>query len=165
MLAPLPYLGQMRSLQLALLMVLAVGIGALPTASAQTVNAPPGASGIDEYLETVPGAKGPERPARESLDDPKLAAKARRVLGAKALRDLKRAGKDGRRAAELAAAGARDEGTRVRLGDPPSSSGATGGIVDVLTGGAGAGWVLPAGLIAITIVLAAAGLWRRRRVA
>jgi hypothetical protein len=153
----------MRVRVLVPLVLFACGLAVVP-ADAQTVNAPPGLSGVDEYLETVPGATGPERPKRESLDDPKVAAEAREVIAPKTLRALRRAGKDGRRAAELAAAGAPTKKAArkpvFRLGDPPSS-GAADGVADVLGGGAGAGWIFPAGLVAITVLLAIVGLRRR----
>jgi len=40
------------------LMTLAVLLAAVPTASAQDSNAPPGNSGVDQYLESVPSGSG-----------------------------------------------------------------------------------------------------------
>lgn len=50
-----PYLGWMRHLAL---LVLAVLSAAAPTAAAQQTNAPPGNSGLDQYLESVPSDSG-----------------------------------------------------------------------------------------------------------
>ena len=99
----------MRSLLILVLGLLALGCAAAGSAAAQAVNAPPGLSGVDEYLETVPGAGGAERPGggtAKPLDDPEVAARARTAVPARTLRALRESGEDGERAAALAASGA-----------------------------------------------------------
>lgn len=167
----MPYIFSMR---LALSLVLLVlSLAALPAvAGAQATNAPPGLSGVDEYLETVPSAGGAQtpgggKPGGGSLDDPEVAAQADRVVGAEAVAKLKRQGADGARAAALAATGAPPQATvggastSVTLGDTGDAS-TVGQILTVLTGGAGAGAVLPLSLLPMTVLLAAAAVRRRR---
>lgn len=158
------------------LLAVTVSLAGLPaSALGQTTNAPPGLSGVDEYLETVPSAGGAQtpgggKPGGGSLTDPEVAVQADRVIGAAAVRRLKRQGVDGERAAALAATGAPPAATiggattSVTLGQTDGTS-TVGQIVSVLTGGAGAGAALPLGLLLITALLAAASLRRRRPLA
>lgn len=83
----------------------------LPSAAeAQQTTAPPGNSGIDQYVETVPGATGNRRPERKPGGTRGLTGETRRALEAQ--------GEDGARAADLAAASAPET---------PASSPAKGG--------------------------------------
>lgn len=155
--------------------MVAAGVG-VPRADAQKVNARPGLSGVDQYLETVPGATGAERPGGGNGPDgtPAPAAevnsRARRIVPAPTLRALARAGKDGEEVKRLAAANgplptrgtaASRPLTGSSLGDG-SSDGPIRSVADTLTGSSGAGIVFPLGLALVTIVLAVAGLRRRR---
>lgn len=175
--SPVPYSFVMR---LALLITLALVLGgslAGTPASAQTVNAPPGLSGVDEYLETVPGAEGAERPG--AGQDPadgrapaeEVDARAETVLSAATRRELERAGADGQAVRRLAATNSPREsssaanaqevsGLRLEGGDKRGTAGA---VASVLTGSAGAGLVLPLGLALATLALAMGALARRRR--
>ena len=65
-----------------------------PAALAQGTNAPPGNSGIDQYLETVPEAGG-NRPRRDGDGASRLPART--------VQRLKKAGADGKAVAELVA--------------------------------------------------------------
>ncbi|WP_372791816.1 hypothetical protein [Paraconexibacter sp.] len=143
-------------------------------APAQGVIAPPGLSGVDEYLETVPSADGPRepgggKPGGGSLQDAEVAARADRIVGAANVAALKREGRDGERAAALAATGAPAtpaDGGRSFVAPRGSDDGrsAVGQVATAVTGVAGAGAVLPVGLLLVTLLLAAAALRRRRAV-
>jgi hypothetical protein len=78
-------------------------------AGAQTSNAPPGNSGVDQYFESVPGAGGNRPSATQG-------GPAGRPLSPAAKRRLERLGADGRAAAAAAQATA-----------PPAASGAKNG--------------------------------------
>ncbi len=79
-------------------------------ASAQTVNAPPGNSGISQYLEVVPAASGgkPTKDVRKS--------------GVKPPPALQKAGRDGQRLAAIAA-GTSPAPAREALGEPARQRG------------------------------------------
>jgi hypothetical protein len=130
------------------------------------VVAPPGNSGIQEYLEIVPAAGG-DRPAGGG------GQAARTRLDAKTAKALRRLGPDGRAAAALAAAGApgdaRGAGGAQALGSSaPSGSVATddggraGAVVSALAGGGGMGLAFP--LLLLGTFAAALGLLAIRRV-
>lgn len=99
-------------------MLLSVLLLAAP-AAAQQVNAPPGNSGVDEYLETVPGATG-DRPSG-STERSRLPPSARD--------ELAREGADGRAAAELAerGAGTQDDATKATPSEALKRGKADGG--------------------------------------
>lgn len=83
----------------ALVLALAGLALAAPAAGAQAVNAPPGNSGVDEYLETVPGAGG-GKPTRGPASQNQDAGKP--VLSSSQRKALDQAGADGRAVAQLA---------------------------------------------------------------
>lgn len=164
----------MRRLLTAFALALALPVLAAPAAQAQQVNAPPGLSGVDEYLETVPGAGGAERPGGGTgpNGDPapgEIEAKTGTAIPADTVRELRAAGEDGERVARLAATNApvdptgRPASGAVRgetLRDEGGTS-AAGAITAVLTGSAGAGVILPLSLAVLTLALGAAALRRR----
>jgi hypothetical protein len=107
------------------LLALVCAVVLAPSAGAREVNAPPGNSGVDEYLETVPGGGG-SQPTNRDPGRSQLSPAARKKLDAR--------GADGRAAAELA--------ERV---DPASTGQATQPIpARVLPRGDGGGGVLGA---------------------
>lgn len=69
-----------------------------PALGAAGHNAPPGNSGVDQYLESIPSAQG-GTPVRDALK-----GQRRQVLPAQTRRQLNAFGKDGQRAARLAEA-------------------------------------------------------------
>ncbi len=161
------------------LLILALAGGPVASSSAQQVNAPPGLSGVDEYLETVPGAGGAERPGGGNgphggpgrpATPGQSADRLESVLPAKSREALGKAGKDGEAVKRLVAANAPRDGKSAdaggdRLSRAPGSGGAVGAAGSagaVLSGGTGAGLLFPLALIALTVALAIAG-WRRRR--
>jgi hypothetical protein len=134
---------------------------------AETV-APPGASAVDEYLETVPGADG-NRPVKPGGAGHALTAKQRHAL--------EQLGEDGRLAVALAdataparRAGAKSGGGSSRdvMPSAPSARGDSpiaGTLTRALGGsGGGVGAALPA-FLAVTLVAAGAFALRRRSVA
>jgi len=169
----------MRRVLLPLAVVLASAAPAAAPVHAQQVNAPPGLSGVDEYLETVPGAGGAERPGGGSGPDGapaegEVEAKTDAAIPAETVRELGRRGEDGARVARLAATNAPVEPSRSGRGaedrgavkgqalrDEGGSS-AAGAIPAVLTGSTGAGLVFPLTLVTLTLVLAVAAVRRRR---
>lgn len=89
----------------------------------QETVAPPGNSGVDEYLETVPGADG-NRPARGQDGG----TGNRDSVDAGTRKQLESAGDDGRAAADLAAAGsASDDAGSTGTGGSDSGSGSKSG--------------------------------------
>lgn len=145
------------------IMALAVLALALPAmARAQATNAPPGNSAIDEYLETVPGASGAQRPRQPGEAGGGVLTPAQRA-------QLERHGPDGKALADAvdatAPAGvtgpAKDEAA---VGDSESRSPA-GTVLDAVSGddgGDGMGFVLPATLIAALLGAITLTLLRRR---
>ena len=155
-----------------------------PAASAQeAANAPPGLSAVDQYLETIPDARGPKSVAggrKPDLSAPGASRAAREVLGAAAVAALQRAGQDGRAAAALAASAApaaarpdpstQNAGAATTTGTgaptPPAANGGADGrlaVVSRIATGSGDGM---GGLFPLLIVLGAAavggGALRRR---
>jgi hypothetical protein len=143
-----------------LLGLLLVWILVPAAADAQRRGAPPGNSGVDEYLEVVPGGGGgrPSKQLREP-SHPRLNLRARRNLSAQ--------GPTGVAAARLA------QKTSVaprRPGSPTPAPGETEGshpavaLRDAVVGSGpgGMGVALPAILIAVTLAAVGAGVVRRR---
>jgi hypothetical protein len=151
----------------------ALALALAAPAAADTV-APPGNSGVDQYMEVVPSAKGPSAPATQQ-----------RALSSAVRRKLQRQGADGRRLAQIVnttaparpaspksaranAEGAdpavkhsaADRAAPLPRGDSPLASVAKA--VGDGSGSGGMGPVLPLLLIVSTTVLAAVALWRRR---
>jgi hypothetical protein len=174
-----------RLLALACLLSLCV---AAPALAKNKIHAPPGNSGVEEYLEVVPGGGG-NKPAKSKGSNGALSGKARRALGAY--------GKDGQAAANLAAAtadtssggrsrsgrrgatpgtgrGAKGDRAAKRLAalaaaDKGSGSG-DGGVLSSLEraastvlGGAGLGVGLPILLLAVLAGAVVLGMRRRSR--
>lgn len=140
----------------------------VPAASmAQDTNAPPGLSAADEYLETVPNAGGNGTVGngqRPNGDDPKVAAAIKAALPAATIKALGRKGDSGKDAAALAGRTApRDDSNRIRL-KPSAPSGplAAAGRIVTGSGGGGMGVLFPLLLMAGTLAVAGAALWRRR---
>lgn len=142
-----------------LLGCLLVCLSGAPALAQQQTLAPPGASGVDEYLETIPTAEG-NRPSGGSAPGHSLSAPQRRALA--------KLGPDGARAAAVAdltgsPLPARSHGER-----PPQVPAAhadspfLGTVVRALGGGGGGvGGVLPAVLLVSLLAFAVLGLRRR----
>ncbi len=145
-----------------------------PAASlAQDAKAPPGLSGADEYLETVPNAGGNGTVGngqRPNGEDPSVAAATKAALPAVTINALGRAGNSGKDAAALAgrtAPAAPRNGSAPLSSTPlqdPAASGplAAAGRIVTGSGGGGMGVLFPLLLIAGTLAVAGAALWRRR---
>jgi hypothetical protein len=137
---------------------------AAATAQEPSTNAPPGNSAIDEYLETVPGATGNQRPRA-----PAGGSAAGALTPAQRAR-LQRLGSDGRILVGVvdATSPARTS-TRKRPTVPAAAHGRSplGEVIDAAAGrdgGAGMGVVLPAILLASLLVVVALVVARRRSV-
>lgn len=146
-------------LRVTLVVALVVALGLAAPAIAQQVNAPPGNSAVDEYLETVPEAGG---------NQPTNSNNGRTPLPAAARRALERSGPDGQAAADLAERGGADAAPQRQ---PPATAvtprAAGSGVVDPLRRAAGGsdegmGLMLPILLAAGAIGAVMAVLWRRR---
>jgi hypothetical protein len=150
---------------LAVIGTAALSLAMVAAAPAQQV--PPGLSGAEQYVETLPSVSG-GKPTRDGLGDPGGGAPAEALGPAKARR-LEALGADGRGAARLAAQGVpKGRGSRAAEaeGAGPSGSTSIGQVVEQLTGtggdGGGMGLLLPL-LIAMAAVAATAfGIGRRR---
>ena len=149
----------MRTRKTVVLVLLAVLSLAVP-AAAQQVNAPPGNAGVDEYLETVPGAGG-NRPTNRDTGRAPLPAPARRAL--------ERQGTDGQAAADLAertgpAPTQRDKQPAPAAQPPGGDRGGALGALGRAADGSdeGMGLVLPI-LLALSAAAALAALLVRRR--
>ena len=130
------------------LAALALAFPAASLAEPPQTNAPPGNSGIDEYLETVPGASGNKRPrppgqggAGSSLS-PALRAR------------LERKGADGKALANAIDATSSGTASNKELALPQGDGGDDNG--------GGIGIILPAILIAVLLSAILAVLLRRR---
>jgi hypothetical protein len=151
---------------LAALVVLALAVPTVSAAQAPQTNAPPGNSGIDEYLETVPGAGGNKRPRppgqrkRRGTDALTAAQRAR----------LERLGPDGKALADAVEATADTPAPASRRKNEIAASRSEGRspLTEVLStvsgsdGGSGMGVVLPALLIAALLAALLLVLLRRR---
>ena len=151
----------------------ALALCAAAPAAADTV-APPGNSGVDQYMEVVPSAKGPAAPGTQG-----------HALSSTVQRKLQSQGPEGRRLARIVntTAPARPATTKparparkaaipavkhaaadrpapLPRGDSPLASVAKA--VGDGSGSGGMGALLPLLLIVSTTVLAAVALWRRR---
>ncbi len=175
----------MRRVLLPLAVALAAALPVAAPVHAQQVNAPPGLSGVDEYLETVPGAGGAERPGGGGGEngapaEGEVEAKTEAAIPADTVRELQRRGEDGARVARLAATNAPVDPSAAGAGGvtgrgdigrgavkgqalrDDGGSSAAGAIPAVLTGSTGAGLVFPLALVTLTLVLAVAAVRRRR---
>jgi hypothetical protein len=162
---PARTLHQNMRLQPLLLTVLALGIAA-PAPAQSTKVAPPGNSGVDEYLETVPTAGGGKSSGSSSGGGHQLPASVRRALSAQ--------GADGRAAlasAEATAPGSKGAGTHGGAAKPdagdvrePSGESLPSAIAHALTGEGqgGMGIWLPLLLIGSALAITAAALLKRR---
>jgi hypothetical protein len=139
-------------------------MAAPPGAIAQqpATNAPPGNSAIDEYLETVPGATGNQRPrppSDGSAPGPLTPAQRARLEGlgpdGKALVSVVEATSPARTSTRQRPTAPADAHGRSPLG---AVIGAAGGH----DGGAGMGFVLPAILLASLLAIVALVVARRR---
>lgn len=154
----------MRLLLLALVVVVLLSGPAAALAQTAQTNAPPGNSAIDEYLETVPGATGNERPSTGAGSTTSVLTAAQRAR-------LDRLGPDGR---TLAAAVDATAPPRAALhpstAEPPAVTGRSplAEVLDAATGsggdGGGMGAVLPAILLASLLGVIALVVLRRRSV-
>jgi hypothetical protein len=154
-------------------LTVAFALCAVAPAAADTV-APPGNSGVDQYMEVVPSAKGPAAPGTQ-----------RHALPSAVRRQLQSQGAEGRRLARIvnttgparpattkrsqpntkttypgAKHSAAERPARVPRGDSPLASVAKA--IGDGSGSGGMGPVLPLLLVVSTSVLAAIALWRRR---
>lgn len=132
-------------------------------AAAPQTNAPPGNSAIDEYLETVPGAAGNQRPRA-----PGGGASGGVLTPAQRAR-LERQGPDGKALADAVDATAQQSAKADRTTAAPTAEGRSplSQVVDAASGrdgGGGMGAVLPAILLATLLGVVALVLLRRRSV-
>jgi hypothetical protein len=112
---------------LALVMAVAAALLAPPTAIAAGI-VPPGNSAVNQYTQTIPTSRGNKEVRQGGHGSPSKA------LGHKATKKLQKQGKDGRSAAELAAAGTPAGAV---TGGSGSGSGSAGGGSGGATGGGG----------------------------
>src|SRR4051794_36884103 len=148
-----------------LTLVLLAALAAPAAAGAQGSVAPPGNSGVDEYLETIPTAGGATKPPG-SHNGHNLSAATRRQLAAQ--------GADGQAAAALAESTAPSRaghGTGTKIHQlpadevrEPSGSGIPAAIAKAVegSGSGGMGIWLPILLIASALAIGAAAVARRR---
>ena len=137
-----------------------------PAAAQRDQIAPPGNSGVDEYLETVPTAEG-NRPSRSAAERRERGGGG--ALSREARRGLEAQGPDGRRAAALAEATAprrpsREGAGASGLADAGDGQGAVGSVLERVAGAddGGMGAALPI-LLVLTLAGGIAGLLLRRR--
>lgn len=160
--------------RLTLLLLCAGALLSAAPAAAQQSTAPPGNAGIDEYVETVPGASGNRTPRERGR-------RGGGILPAEARRALEREGADGERLAQLiqqtadAPARRAPRGERDRDGTPePAAPGLRDGgesplaaVVSAATGSggpSGMGIVFPL-LIAVSLLAVIAAVLVRKRTA
>ncbi|MGI8622275.1 MAG: hypothetical protein ACR2NB_02030, partial [Solirubrobacteraceae bacterium] len=119
-----------------------VALTAPASGLARNTKAPPGLSGVDEYLETVPNAGGNGTVGngqRPNGDDPTVAAANKAALPAAPIKALARAGNSGKDAAALAGrTSPRGDSNQSPLKDPTSSV-PLASAVRVVTGSSGSG--------------------------
>ena len=140
------------------------------------VVAPPGNSGVQEYLEVVPSAGG-DRPAGRGggQEAGRAAPTPREVLGTRTARALNRLGPDGRAAAAVAAAGAPNDARAAKpdrhkpaSGSRPVTAEADGGGAEAVAGalaGSGGGMGLGFPLLLLGTLAMALALLASRRAA
>jgi hypothetical protein len=154
----------------ALVALLLIALPSAAIAQAPTTNAPPGNSAIDEYLETVPGATGNQRPRPPAAGGGSSKAALTPAQRAR----LERLGPDGKALADAvdATAPARPRATD-RAGEPAVAPQTGAGrsplseVLDAAAGhddGGGMGIVLPAILLATLLGVIALAVARRRSV-
>jgi hypothetical protein len=148
-------------------LVALVLVAAPPTAAtAQTpqTNAPPGNSAIDEYLETVPGATGDQRPGT-----PAAGAGGGGVLPPAERARLEKLGPDGKAladAVDATAPPAAKPGEKILSGSAEGGS-PVSAVLEAVTGsdgGGGMGVLLPVILLASLLGVIALAVLRRRSV-
>lgn len=147
------------------LIVLALTVPATAVAQTPATNAPPGNSAIDEYLETVPGASGAQRPRAPSQ------AGGGSVLTPTQRAQLERRGPDGRALADAveatapsAAAAPAPEADGIGAAEGEGRSPGSG-VLDAVAGDdgdGGMGLLLPAVLVAALLATITLTLLRRR---
>ena len=142
------------------LVLLAFAWPAMAQAQAPQTNAPPGNSAVDEYLETVPGASGNQRPRSPAQGGSGVLTPAERAR-------LERLGADGKTLADAVEATAP---AKPAAGDKLDLDG-TGGspareLLDAVAGddggGGGMGLVLPGIMVAALLAAIMFVLLRRR---
>lgn len=145
--------------------MLALALPATTVAQAPATNAPPGNSAIDEYLETVPGASGANRPRAPSQTG------GGSVLTPTQRAELERHGPDGRALADAVDATApAGPAARAPAADEVETAEAEGrspgsGVLDAVAGedgDGGMGFILPALLVAALLGTITVTLLRRR---
>lgn len=147
-----------------------LSVAAPAVAQAQTTQAPPGNAGIDEYLETVPGAKGSGSAGGTGVA-PKLTPGADRVIPKSTLRTLASKGDEGKAAAALAEATSPKSGSKqdTPSNPAPQVAAADGNGLDAIgrvlasdPGDGGLGLLLPIGMLLVLTAAIGAVILRRR---
>ena len=154
-------------------------LAATPALAQDKTVAPPGNSGVDEYLEVVPGAGGDTPASGAKGGGSETSTSPSAALGSKTATRLEQLGADGKKAAELAAAGAPTDRATARkrakgdvLGDGAQEGksiagdggGRVGTIATALSGeGGGMGLLFP--LLLGGTLAAALALFAARRIA
>ena len=152
---------------------LGLALCAATPAAADTI-APPGNSGVDQYMEVVPSAKGPSAPGTPQ-----------RALSSTVQRKLQSHGAEGRQLAQIVKTTAPAQPATTKRSQPNRSAAGPGGthhaasrpapvprgdsplasVAKAIGDGSGSGGmgpVLPLLLVVSTTVLAGVALWRRR---
>jgi hypothetical protein len=148
----------------------ALAMGPVAPAGAQQTIAPPGNSGVQQYLETVPSARGNETPSSHSRGASKgQTGQNRDQLPPSTQTQLARHGEEGRKLEALVAAtgpSSRSKGIRrSSRPEPTPRSSAFHSAAAGLTAGSGSGGMgllLPALLLGSAIVLGGIAVRRRR---
>src|SRR5215207_873445 len=148
----------------ALVALALLAVPAAATAQAPKTNAPPGNSAIDEYLETVPGASGNQRPRTPATGG---GAAAKPALSQAERARLERLGPDGRALADAVDATAPPKASRKATETPLAGDGRSplSEVLDAATGddgGGGMGVLLPTILLATVLGAIALVVLRRR---
>jgi hypothetical protein len=146
----------------------ALALCAATPAAADTI-APPGNSGVDQYMEVVPSAKGPSAPGTQQ-----------RALSSTVQRKLQSHGAEGRQLAQIVKTTAPAQPATTKRSQPkrgathqaasrpapvPRGASPLASVAKAIGDGSGSGGmgpVLPLLLVVSTTVLAAVALWRRR---
>ena len=153
-----------RPLSALVALVLVLCCPGAATAQTPQTNAPPGNSAIDEYLETVPGATGNQRPRQPGSEGGAVLSPAERAR-------LEKLGPDGKALADAVDATApapvnAKPGTTVDTGKVEGRS-PIAAVIDAAVGGdggAGMGFMLPVILLASLLGVIALVVLRRRSV-
>lgn len=158
----------MPRLPTVLVVLVLLALPAAAAAQAPLTNAPPGNSAIDEYLETVPGATGNQRPRQPGT------AGGDAVLTPAQRKRLEALGPDGKALADAVEATAPPKPANAKPGTTNlTETGEAGGrspisaVLDAATGqdgGGGMGIVLPGILLASLLGTIALVVLRRRSV-